>query len=534
MARELLISALLSEVRIAVLEEGRLFELWVDEPERERLVGNIYVGRVKKIVQGLNAAFLDIGLPQDAFLHFSDVVESLEGLDAAEEDADSKAADAKVAAPPRPVRATKANGRNREYPTFWTRRSGRVTIPLEPQQRLIVQVMRDAYAEKGVRVTTHVTIPGHYFVLAPFDTGIGVSHKIGDEEERRRLRRLVRQLLPAEYGCIVRTAAQGQDTETLQRELRWLLQEWNQIEQQARKARPPQLLRREPPLYIEAVREFLAPELQRILVDSRPIYREIRQYLQRIVPQELHKLELYTDKEPLFDRFGIEAEVERLYQRRVPLPGGGSIVIDHTEAMVVIDVNAGRGMYDASQELNALRTNLEAAREIARQVRLRDIGGIVLVDFIDLQQERHRQQVYEELKRELARDRAKSVVYPMTHLGMLPFTRQRIGRSIVEKLSEPCPTCQGSGRLYVAAVLLNSIERWLRNFRTHSREWRLRLVVHPRIARQLCAGILSRRLRLMLRYRVWLHVAPDPNMPADQFRMISLRRNRDVTQEYRS
>jgi hypothetical protein len=273
MARELLISALLSEVRIAVLEEGRLFELWVDEPERERLVGNIYVGRVKKIVQGLNAAFLDIGLPQDAFLHFSDVVESLEGLDTAEEDAGSKAADAKVAAPPRPVRATKANGRNREYPTFWTRRSGRVTIPLEPQQRLIVQVMRDAYAEKGVRVTTHVTIPGHYFVLAPFDTGIGVSHKIGDEEERRRLRRLVRQLLPAEYGCIVRTAAQGQDTETLQRELRWLLQEWNQIEQQARKARPPQLLRREPPLYIEAVREFLAPELQRILVDSRPIYR---------------------------------------------------------------------------------------------------------------------------------------------------------------------------------------------------------------------------------------------------------------------
>ncbi len=534
MTRELLISALLSEVRVAVLEEGRLFELWVDEPERERLVGNVYVGYIKKIVQGLNAAFLDIGLPQDAFLHFSDVVESLEGLDAAEEDADSKAADAKVAAPPRPVRATKANGRHRVYPTFWTRRSGRVTIPLEPQQRLIVQVMRDAYAEKGVRVTTHVTIPGHYFVLAPFDTGIGISHKIGDEEERRRLRRLVRQMLPAEYGCIVRTAAQGQDAEALQRELRWLLQEWSQIEQRARKARSPQLLRREPPLYIEAVREFLAPELQRILVDSRAIYREIRQYLQRIAPQTLHKLELYTDKEPLFDRFGIEAEVERLYQRRVPLPGGGSIVIDHTEAMVVIDVNAGRGMYDASQELNALRTNLEAAREIARQVRLRDIGGIVLVDFIDLQQERHRQQVYEELKRELARDRAKTVVYPMTHLGMLPFTRQRIGRSIVEKLSEPCPTCQGSGRLYAATVLLNSIERWLRNFRTHSREWRLRLVVHPRIARQLCAGILSRRLCLMLRYRVWLQVVPDPNMPSDQFRMISLRRNRDVTQEYRS
>jgi ribonuclease G len=294
------------------------------------------------------------------------------------------------------------------------------------------------------------------------------------------------------------------------------------------------LLRPEDPIYIEALREFLTPEVVRILADSRTIYRELRQYLTRLAPEMLPRLELYTDKEPLFDRFGIEAEVARLYQRRVPLPSGGSLVIDHTEAMVVIDVNTGRGMSDPSQEINALRTNLEAAREIARQVRLRDIGGMVLVDFIDLQQEKHRQMVYDELKQELARDRAKTVVYPMTYLGILVFTRQRVGRNILEKLTEPCPTCQGSGRIYVAAVLLNSLERWLQNFRTHSREWRLLLQVHPHVAEELTRGLFSRRLRLMLRYRVWLRLQPEPRLPVSQFRCISLRRQRDITDEYRS
>lgn len=534
MRREILISELLSEVRVAVLEDGKLAELWIDVPDRQRHVGAIYLGRVKRIVQGINAAFLDIGLEQDAFLHFSDVVSS--ATEAAAEEGGEEEQDAESSAPPvrQKVRPAKANGKPRNYPVFWTRRSGKVVIPLEPGQKLLVQVMRDAYAEKGVRVTTHVTLPGHYLVLAPFEEGIGISQKITDEEERRRLRRIVRALLPAEYGCVVRTAAQGQSAEVLQRELRWLLEEWRRVERQARLGRNPQLLRPEDPIYIEAMREFLSPEVERVLVDSRSIYRALRQYLNRLAPEMLPRLELYTDKEPLFDRFQIESEIARLYQRRIPLPGGGSLVIDHTEAMVVIDVNTGRGMNDPSQEVNALRTNLEAVREIARQVRLRDIGGIILVDFIDLQQEKHRQMVYEELKRELARDRAKTVVYPMTHLGMLPFTRQRVGRSILEKLTEPCPTCQGSGRVYVAAVILNSLERWLRNFRTHAREWRVRVHVHPRIAAELTRGLFSRRLRLMLRYRVWLHLQPEPRLPMDQFRCYSLRRKRDITEEYRS
>ncbi len=532
MRREILISELLSEVRVAVVEDGKLAELWIDVPGRQRLVGAIYLARVKRIVQGINAAFLDLGLDQDAFLHFSDVAESLGERSA--EDAEEPAPETAAHSLGQKTRPVKANGKTRSYPVFWTRRAGKVLIPLRTGQKVLVQVMRDAYAEKGVRVTTHVTIPGHYFVLAPFEEGIGVSQKISDEEERRRLRRIVRSLLPAECGCIVRTAAQGQSEEVLRRELQWLLEEWRRIERQARRGRSPQLLRPEDPIYIEALREFLTPEVVRILADSRTIYRELRQYLTRLAPEMLPRLELYTDKEPLFDRFGIEAEVARLYQRRVPLPSGGSLVIDHTEAMVVIDVNTGRGMSDPSQEINALRTNLEAAREIARQVRLRDIGGMVLVDFIDLQQEKHRQMVYDELKQELARDRAKTVVYPMTYLGILVFTRQRVGRNILEKLTEPCPTCQGSGRIYVAAVLLNSLERWLQNFRTHSREWRLLLQVHPHVAEELTRGLFSRRLRLMLRYRVWLRLQPEPRLPVSQFRCISLRRQRDITDEYRS
>ncbi|MCS7176941.1 MAG: Rne/Rng family ribonuclease [Candidatus Kapabacteria bacterium] len=534
MRRQILIAELLSEIRVAVLEDGRLTELWIDVPDRERLVGAIYLGRVKRIVRGINAAFVDIGLPQDAFLHFSDVAESVAELTAAiQEEGQEESASSTPAARQR-IRSGRENGSPPSYPVFQTRRAGKVVIPLEAGQKVLVQVMRDAYAEKGVRVTTHVTIPGHYVVLSPLGSGVGVSQKITDEEERRRLRRVVRSVLPEDYGCIVRTAAQGQSPEVLQQELKWLLAEWQRIERQARTRRAPQLLRPEDPIYIEAMREFLSPEVERILVDSRPIYNALRQYLKRVAPGFLPRLELYTDKESLFDRFEIESEVARLYQRRVPLPSGGSLVIDHTEAMTVIDVNAGRSLSDPSQEINALRTNLEAAREIARQVRLRDIGGIVLVDFIDLQQERHRQQVYEELKRELARDRAKTVVYPMTHLGMLPFTRQRVGRNILEKLTEPCPTCQGSGRLYGSVVVLNSLERWLRNFRTHTREWRVLVRVHPTVARQLTQGIFSRRLRLMLRYRVWLRVQPEPRLPMDQFRCFSLRRQRDVTDEYRS
>jgi ribonuclease G len=533
MRREILISELLSEIRVAVLEDGKLTELWIDVPDRERLVGAIYLARVKRIVQGINAAFLDLGLEQDAFLHFSDVAESVSETAVSEGESEERTSTTATSVRQK-ARPSKANGKVRAYPVFWTRRSGKVVIPLEVGQKLLVQVMRDAYAEKGVRVTTHIALPGHYLVLTPLGGGIGISQKITDEEERRRLRRIVRSLLPADYGCVIRTAAQGQSAEALQRELQWLLQEWQRIERHARSGRAPQLLRPEDPIYIEAMREFLAPEVERILVDSRPLYRALRQYLQRLAPEMLPRLELYTDKEPLFDRFGIEAEVSRLYQRRVPLPGGGSLVIDHTEAMTVIDVNTGRGMSDPSQEINALRTNLEAVREIARQVRLRDIGGIVLVDFIDLQQEKHRQQVYEELKRELSRDRAKTVIYPMTHLGMLPFTRQRVGRSILEKLTEPCPTCQGSGRVYAAAVLLNSLERWLRNFRTHAREWRVAVHVHPRLAQELTRGIFSRRLRLMLRYRVWLRIQPEPRLPMDQFRCFSLRRKRDITEEYRS
>ncbi len=534
MRRDLLIAELLSEIRIALLEDGKLTELWIDVPNRERRVGAIYVGTVKRIVQGINAAFLDIGLGQDAFLHFSDVAETTGEQIRWEESEEEASAESSAAPVRQQTRATKANGKSKAYPVFRTRRSGKVVIPLEVGQRLLVQVVRDAYGQKGVRVTTRVIIPGHYFVLAPFESGVGISQKITEEEERQRLRRTVRSVLPAEYGCIVRTAAQHQPVEVLQRELRWLVEQWRRLERQARAARRPQQVRPEDPLHIEALREFLSPELERILVDSRPLYREIRQYLQRIAPEMLPRLELYTDKEPLFDRFGIEAEVAKLYQRRIELPGGGSLVIDHTEAMTVIDVNTGRGIADPQQEINALRTNLEAAREIARQVRLRDIGGIILVDFIDLQQEKHRQMVYEELKRELARDHAKTVVYPMTHLGMLPFTRQRIGRSMLEKLTEPCPTCQGNGRVYVGAVIVNSIERWLRNFRTHAREWRVLLVVHPRIAEELTRGLFSRRLRFMLRYRLWLRIRPDVRMPMDQFRCFSLRRGRDITEEYRS
>ncbi len=531
MVRRILINVTPTHQRIAITEDGRLAELFTEEPDSEHHVGNIYLGRVTKILQGMNAAFINIGLEQDAFLHFSDVDASMEEDDVASDDEEddrtlSESLDSSDVA----LRTARTLPR-KKLPTFATKRSGEVTINLQPKQKVIVQVTREAYHQKGVRVTTKVGLPGRNVVVLPFDGNVGVSRKIQSQRERRRLRSIAREILPEGMGCIIRTAAEGLDSDDVRRDFEVLVQSWREIEEDVRKNPEPRLLRAEAGIAHSVIRDLFKDDVQQVVVDDRKVYREIRNYVERTAPGLRDKLELYTDSRPIFDTFGIEREVHQTHQRRVYLPSGGSIVIDHTEAMVVIDVNSGRATNERTQESNAVKTNFEAVREIAKQIRLRDIGGMIVVDFIDMQQEENRRKLMTEMKRETSRDRAKTVIYPITHLGIMQLTRQRIRQSIAERTSNDCPLCFGTGKIQDPSNTASAIDRWLRNFR--ARTWKLRVTIkaHPYVVQFLLRRRSSTLWKWLRSYFLFVRLVEDADMEAGEFVGL-LPNGHDVTKTY--
>lgn len=543
MKKEIIINSTINEVRIAITESGKLAEFFIDFPDKERYIGNIYFGKVNKIVQGINAAFVDIGLNQDAFLHFSDVDESLENILDTDEDDDEfedlseetpeeflmSLENQKDNADTTTQKLKKSTDGNGKQVTFNVK-SGPVQINLEPKQNVIVQVVREAYANKGVKVSTKIALPGRYMVLLPFDRMMGISRKISSFQERRRLRQLARNVLPAGYGCIIRTASRNQTEEELRKDLVELVQTWKEIDKKIKRAKEPTLLYQDMHLANSIIRDLFTNEVQRVLIDSKKLYREINNYVKWAAPQLSDKIELYSGKQAIFDAMGIEKELASTYKRNVQLPGGGSIVIEQTEAMVVIDVNSGRSS-EKDQEKNASKTNMEALKEIARQIRLRDIGGMVIIDFIDMQEDQHRKKIFHEMKKELARDRAKTVVYPLTQLSLLQITRQRVNQNIVEKVSEICPMCKGRGRVTSKVVMINTIERWLKNFRKNSREFRLVLYIHPSIAAYLTDGTFSLISKLMIKYFVKIKIQQDEHIHFDNFKFFSVKRQKDITNE---
>lgn len=531
MSRRILINSTPTHVRIAITEDGTLAELFTEEPDREGQVGNIYLGRVTKIIQGMNAAFVDIGLDQDAFLHFSDVDQTMEEVDTDEEEEDHRPGTTVVDSADVALRSSKAVHRKR-LPTFSTKRSGEITINLQAKQQVIVQVTRDAYGQKGVRVTTKVGMPGRNVVLLPFDDSIGVSRKIVSQRERRRLRSIAKSILPEGMGCIIRTAAAGLEEDDVRADFEHLLGTWHEMEEEVRRSKEPRRIYTEPGITFAVIRDQFKDDVMQVVCDDRKLYREIKSYVQRIAPFLDGKVELYTETRPLFDEYGVEREVQLTHARKVPLPSGGSIVIDHTEAMVVVDVNSGRASNERSQEQNAVKTNFEAVREVAKQLRLRDIGGIIMVDFIDMSQEENRRRLVNEMKREVARDRAKTVIYPITQLGILQITRQRIRRNIAERSSEDCPLCFGTGKVQSPETTVTSIDRWLRNFR--ARTWGIRVTVaaHPYIVHYL-ERHRGRTVRQWLRkHFLFVRLEEDASLEAGEFKCFRSGSRADIARHY--
>lgn len=542
MKKEILINVGANETRIAITEDGRLAELFVETANKEKLVGDIYLGKVAKVMPGIKAAFIDLGLKQDGFLHFSDIgnrFEEYSALVADEADEEHEEEPVAVAEPSGAVARGAGSSQPAPPPQQHTSRpprsNGRANRPeirLEKGQEVIVQIIKEPVGKKGVRVTSEVSLAGRYLVLLPYDGKVGISKKISSFKEKRRLRKIVQGMLPEGFGAIIRTVAEGQEDNALKSDLENLINTWREVEKTVKTESAPALLYKDMATTSSVIRDLFSNDMTRVVVDSKKLHKEIRAYIKYTSPALLDKIELHRDRRPIFDTYGVEKEIATTLSRKVWLKSGGYIIIDPTEAMVVIDVNSGRYAAKREQEQNSLRTNLEAAREICRQLRLRDIGGIIVCDFIDLEDERNKRKVYEELRKEFRKDRAKVTVLPMTEFGLVQITRQRIRQNILQSFSEACPACGGTGIVQSKTTTLNQLDRWISRFKAETKERRLELRVAPELSDMLRVGTPNRLVKIMMKHLVWVKLITDPAVRHGEFRFYSVKQQKDVTEQF--
>lgn len=506
MKREILIAAAPQETRVAILEDDELVEFMVDRPETERLVGDIYLGRVEAVLPGIQAAFVDIGTDKAAFLHVSDVVRD----DDEDDDEDN---------------GNGSSRRDRRYPP--------IQELIKKGEKLLVQVSKEPISTKGPRVTTQVSLPGRFLVFMPYSDHIGVSRKIDDREERGRLRSLAREVVPENAGgVIIRTVGEELTREIFEREFTTLHRTWKKIQRRSRGARPPTLIHREAKLTRGIIRDVFTEKVDALVIDSREVYNEIEQYLQGVDPELLNRVHLYTESEPIFDKYGVEDAIREAFQRRVNLPSGGYIVIEPTEALVSIDVNTGRYTGRKDPEKTILRTNLDAARQIARQLRLRDVGGIIVCDFIDMESRSNQERVLQELRTHLNRDRARTRAFQVSELGLVEMTRQRVRPSLFQSLTVPCTHCGGTGRVFTPETVIRRIERALRRVSVEAKEDDVLIRLHPQVALHVLEdepGLLKRLERMC---KLTLDMRDDPLMRQDEFRLLAGPAKTDITTKY--
>jgi len=392
----------------------------------------------------------------------------------------------------------------------------------------MVQIIKEPISTKGARVTTDISLPGRFMVLVPNNDMIGVSRKIENFRERRRLKRIAREIKPDGFGMIVRTVATDKDKDILKKDLDALVKTWKQIEKDAKKDKAPIQIYQDLSMASSVIRDLFTPDINRVIIDSKKLHKRVTSYLKDVSAGMLSRVELHRNKMPIYDHYGIESEIDASLERKVWIKGGGYLIIEHTEAMLSVDVNSGKFIGRKDHEQNSLKVNMAAARETARQLRLRDIGGLIVVDFIDMEEEGNRKRLYDEMRRELRKDRAKTAVLELSDFGLMQMTRQRIRPSLLYTVSEPCQECDGTGRVLSKEGILTRIERWLARFKVRARDRRLRVTVHPEIA-----PLLS-RLRMLFKFWISLEVETDPNMRLEDFKVWSKKREKDITEEFLS
>jgi ribonuclease G len=514
--RELIINAEPLEKRVALLVDGVLDKFDIERGSGEdRVVGGIFKGRIKNLDPGLKAAFVDIGLPKNAFLHYWDILPA--------------ATDSSIEV----VRVNKSSKKKED---------DKITVKDIPAlypvgTEIVIQVSKGPIGTKGPRTTTNLSLPGRFIVLMPYSDQCGISRKIEDNKERARLKKIIQDLtIPEGMGIIIRTAGEGKKARYFVRDLHILLKKWDEISRKMETERSPACLYQEPDLIERTVRDFLTEEIDRVLIDNPEGQRRVIDLVSQISTRSKSKINLYADSIPIFERYNIERQIEQTFQRQVPLPSGGQIVIDETEALVAIDVNTGSHKARDGDEGNTIyQVNCEAVQEIARQIRLRNIGGLIIIDFIDMKQRRHRNAVYAKMKDAMVNDKAKNHILPISPLGILQMTRQRQQESTSSGLYTDCPYCRGRGIVKSATTVsvemqrkLASVIRRLRARDPH-KELHIRILVNPGVLERLRSEDSDLLVRLEKNYNIALTFRADPNYHVENFKIL----NGDTGEELR-
>jgi ribonuclease G len=502
--KELIINAAPQGVEIALLEDKKLVELHHEKTDASFAVGDLYLGKVKKLIPGLNAAFVDVGFEKDAFLHYTDLSPYARSLLKFTHHAIIN------------TQTTSDFGSFQIEPEIV--KTGKINEVLSGKPNILVQILKEPIAAKGPRLSCEISLPGRFVVITPFNDIVAVSRKIHSSDERKRLQKIVEAIKPKNFGVIVRTAAEGKNTAELHEDLTDLVTTWKLIQHNLKGAVAPAKILSEQTKTTSMLRDLLNEDFNKIVVNDRNIYNDTRSYIQRIASDKVDILSFYNNGSPIFDQFGITKQVKAAFGKTVNLPSGAYLIVEHTEALHVIDVNSGYKSVSNNQEQNALETNLEAAEEIARQLRLRDLGGIIVVDFIDMKLPDNKRRLIDAMESFMRTDRAKHAVLPISKFGLMQITRQRMKPEVSINTQEVCPSCNGTGKISSALILEDEIEKNLSYLINHQHK-ELTLVVHPIMYAYLTKGFLfsSKQWKWRRKHGQPVRIKPNTNYHLTEF-----------------
>ena len=506
MNKELIINSTPNGVEIALLEDKKLVELHSEKTDARFAVGDLYLGKVKKLIPGLNAAFVDVGYEKDAFLHYTDLSPYAKSL----------------------LKFTQLAINDKtpggmDFSTFQVEpeiiKTGKINEVLSGKPNILVQILKEPIAAKGPRLSCEISLPGRFVVLTPFNDIVAVSRKIHSSEERKRLQRIVESIKAKNFGVIVRTAAEGKNTAELHEDLSELTAMWKSIQDNLKGAVPPTKILSEQTKTASILRDLLNEDFNKIITNDKNIYSESKTYIQKVAPEKADIVQFHQNGSPVFDTFGITKQIKSSFGKTVNLNSGAYIIIEHTEALHVIDVNSGYKSVSNNQEQNALETNLEAAEEIARQLRLRDIGGIIVVDFIDMKLPENKKKLLEAVEGFMQPDRAKHAVLPISKFGVMQITRQRMKPEMNINTQEVCPTCNGTGKISSTLLLEDEIEKNIAYLATHNHK-ALTIVTHPILHAYLTKGWFwnNKTAKWKKKYGPKITVSPDTSYHLTEFK----------------
>ncbi len=499
----MIINATTNGVEIALLEDKKLVELHHEKADASFAVGDLYLGKVKKLIPGLNAAFIDVGFEKDAFLHYTDLSpyarSVLKFTQTAMQEKEGSVLDfSKFQAEPEIIK------------------TGKINEVIKGKPEILVQILKEPIAAKGPRLSCELSLPGRFVVITPFNDIVAVSKKIHSSDERKRLQKIIEAIKPKNFGVIVRTAAEGKNSAELHEDLSQLIETWKTIEQNLKGASAPAKILSEQDKTTSILRDLLTEDFNKIVINDRNVYNDTRSYIQKIAPEKTDIVTNHVNGTPIFDQFGVTKQVKAAFGKTVNLPSGAYLIIEHTEALHVIDVNSGYKSVSNNQEENALATNLEAGEEIARQLRLRDIGGIIVVDFIDMKLPDNKRKLQDAMDNFMRIDRAKHAVLPISKFGLMQITRQRMRPEVNINTSEICPSCNGTGKVSPTLLLVDEIETRLNYLVTHQHK-NLIVTVHPYLYSHLTKGIFSIAWKLNRKYKTRIKIKSNSDYYLTEF-----------------